>query len=96
MSKLERPSLRGVAADAVRRALGYKASSALRRSYSAPESERRRLGKAFAPEMVNSVLRRICAAAGDGRNFVAQRVTGNSRRVSRALSGASLQLTEAT
>ncbi|WP_334510096.1 surface carbohydrate biosynthesis protein [Bradyrhizobium sp. AZCC 1693] len=95
-SKLERPSLRGVAADAVRRALGYKASSALRRSYSAPESERRRLGKAFAPEMVNSVLRRICAAAGDDRNFVAQRVTGNSRRVSRALSGASLQLTEAT
>jgi surface carbohydrate biosynthesis protein len=95
-STLERPSLRGVAADAVRRALGYKASSALRRSYSTPENECRRLGKAFAPEMVNSVLRRICAAAGDGRNFVAQRVTGNSRRVSRALSGASLQLTEAT
>jgi hypothetical protein len=42
------------------------------------------------------VLRRICAVAGDGRNFVARRVTGNSRRVSRALSGASLQLTEAT
>ena len=95
-SALARPSLRGVAAEAVRRALGYKASSALRRSYSAPENERRRLGKAFAPEMVNSVLRRICAAAGDGRNFVAQRVTGNSRRMSRSLSGASLQLAEAT
>lgn len=94
-STLERPSLRGVAAEAVRRALGYKASSALRRSYSAAENERRRLGKAFGPEMVNSVLRRICAASGDGRNFVAQRVTGNSRRTSRALSGASLQLTEA-
>jgi surface carbohydrate biosynthesis protein len=93
---LSRLSLRGVAAEAVRRALGYKASSALRRSYSAPENERRRLGKAFTPEMVNSVLRRICAASGDGRNFVAQRVTGNSRRMSRALSGASLQLMEAT
>lgn len=95
-STLERPSLRGVAVEAVRSAIGYKASSALRRSYSTPESERRRLGKAFAPEMVNLVLQRICAAAGDGRNFVAQRATGNSRRVSRALSGASLQLTEAT
>lgn len=95
-SALPQPSLRGAAAEAVRRALGYKASSALRRSYSAPENERRRLGKAFAPEMVNSVLRRICAAAGDGRSFVAQRVTGNSRRLSRSLSGASLQLTEAT
>jgi surface carbohydrate biosynthesis protein len=92
---LSRPSLRGVAAEAVRRALGYQASSALRRSYSAPENERRRLGKAFTPEMVNSVLQRICAASGDGRNFVAQRVAGNSRRMSRALSGASLQLTEA-
>jgi hypothetical protein len=90
-----RPSVRGAAAEAVRRALGYKASSALRRSYSAPENERRRLGKAFAPEMVNSVLQRICAAAGDGRNFVAHRTMGNSRRVSRAMSGASLQLTEA-
>jgi surface carbohydrate biosynthesis protein len=92
----ERPSLRGVAAEAVRRALGYKASSALRRSYSAVENEHRRLGKAFGPGMVNAVLRRICAVSGDGRNFVAQRVTGNSRRLSRALSGASLQLTEAT
>jgi hypothetical protein len=42
------------------------------------------------------VLRRVCAAAGDGRNFVAQRVTRNSRRMSWSLSGASLQLTEAT
>lgn len=95
-SPLSRPSLRGVAATMVRRALGYKGSSALRRSYGTPESERRRQGKTFAPEMVNSVLRRVCAASGDGRNFIAQRVTGNSRRMSRALSGASLQLTEAT
>lgn len=93
--RVPRPSVRGAAAEAVRRALGYKASSALRRSYSAPENERRRLGKAFAPEMVNSVLQRICAAAGDGRNFVAHRTMGNSRRASRAMSGASLQLTEA-
>jgi len=94
-SQLPQPSLRGVAAEAIRRVLGYKTSSALRRSYSAPENERRRLGKAFAPEMVNSALQRICAASGDGRNFVAQRVTGNTRWMSRALSGASLQLTEA-
>jgi surface carbohydrate biosynthesis protein len=94
-SKLERPSLRGSAAETVRGILGYKASSALRRSYSAPENERRRLGKAFGPELVNAALRRVCAAAGDGRNFVAQRVTGNSRRMSWALSGASLQLAEA-
>jgi hypothetical protein len=92
---LPRPSLRGVAAEAIRRVLGYKASSALRRSYSAPENERRRLGKAFAPDAVNSVLQRVCAASGDGRKFLAQRATGHTRRGSRALSGASLQLTEA-
>lgn len=91
-----RPSLRGVAAGAVRRALGYRASSALRRSYSNPAIERRRLAKAFALEMVNSVLQRICTAAGDGRHFVAQRVTKNASGASRSLSGASLQLVEAT
>jgi surface carbohydrate biosynthesis protein len=96
MPALPRPSFRGVAAENVRRALGYKASSALRRSYGAPENERRRLGKAFAPDMVNSVLRRICTVAGDGRNFVASRVTGGSIWAARAMSGASLQLTEAT
>lgn len=94
-STLPQPSLRGVAAEAIRRVLGYKASTALRRSYSAPENERRRLGKAFAPDMVNPVLQRICAASGDGRKFLAQRVTGHTRRISRTLSGASLQLTEA-
>jgi surface carbohydrate biosynthesis protein len=93
---LPRPSVRGIAAETVRRALGYKTSSALRRSYSAPENERRRLGKAFAPEMVNAVLRRICAASGDGRNFVARQVMGRSRWIARAMSGASLQLTEAS
>jgi hypothetical protein len=93
---LPRPSVRGVAAETVRHALGYKTSSALRRSYSAPENERRRLGKAFAPEMVNAVLRRICAASGDGRNFVARQVMGRSRWIARAMSGASLQLTEAS
>jgi hypothetical protein len=92
---LPRPSARGLAAETARRALGYKASAALRRSYGSPENERRRLGKAFAPDLVNSVLRRVSAAAGDGRNFVAQQVTGGSRRISRAVSGASLQLMEA-
>lgn len=93
---LPRPSIRSVVAALARRTLGYKASSALRRSYSAPEHERSRLGKAFAPEMVNPVLERLCAASGDGRKFVAQRAVGNSRRTARAMSGASLQLTEAT
>jgi surface carbohydrate biosynthesis protein len=92
---LPRPSARGLLAQVVRRTLGYKASSALRRSYSPPESERRRLGKAFAPEMVNSVLRRVNAASAEGRNFVAQRATGTSRRTARTMSGASLQFTEA-
>jgi surface carbohydrate biosynthesis protein len=90
-----RPSARGLLAQVVRRTLGYQASSALRRSYSSPENERRRLGKAFAPEMVNSVLRRINVASVDGRNFVAQRATGASRRTARTMSGASLQFTEA-
>ena len=93
-SSLPQPSLRGTVAELVRRTLGYKASSMLRRRYSSPENERRRLGKAFAPAMVDSVLQRVCAASGDGRRFVAQRVTGDTRRASRALSGASLQLTE--
>jgi surface carbohydrate biosynthesis protein len=90
------PSMRGIAAAAVRRVLGYKASSALRRSYSAPDAERRRLGKAFGPDLVDAVLQRICAAATDGQNFVVQTAAGHSRRTSRALSGASLQLMEVT
>jgi surface carbohydrate biosynthesis protein len=88
------PSPRGAVAGAVRGTLGYKVSSALRRAYSAPEIESRRLGKAFSAEMVNSVLGRICTATGDGRHFVAQQVMGTSRRASKAMSGASLQLTE--
>lgn len=92
---LARPSARGLVAETVRRTLGYKTSTALRRSYGSPENERRRLGKAFAPDLVDSVLRRVSAAAGDGRNFVAQRATGGSRRISRAVSGASMRLMEA-
>jgi surface carbohydrate biosynthesis protein len=90
-----RPSARGLAAGAVRRTLGYKTSSALRRSYGSAENERRRAGKAFTPEMVNQVLHRIDAASGDGRRFAVRRVTGESRRVARVMSGVSLQLTEA-
>jgi hypothetical protein len=91
---LPRPSARGLVAETARRTLGYKASAALRRRYGSPENERRRLGKAFAPDLVNSVLGRVSAAAGDGRNFVARQVMGNSRRTSKAMSGASMQLTE--
>lgn len=89
-----RSSLRGVAAETVRRTLGYRASSVLRRSYGNPETERRRLAKAFAPDLVNAVLQRVCAAAGDGRHFAVQRATAGSYRISRLLSGASLQFAE--
>lgn len=92
---LPRPSARGLAATAVRRTLGYSASSVLRRRFGSAENERRRLGKAFGPDAVNSVLRRLDAACADGRSFVAQRVTGSSRWATRAISGASLQFTEA-
>jgi surface carbohydrate biosynthesis protein len=93
---LPRPSPRGVLAETVRRCFGYKASSALRRGYGSADNERRRLGKAFAPDAVNSVLGRISAASRDSRNFVAQKATVSSRWAARAMSGASLQLTEAT
>jgi surface carbohydrate biosynthesis protein len=92
---LPTPSMRGLVAARLRRALGYKASAALRRSYSSAESERRRLGKAFAPDMVNSVLGRVCAASEDGGIFVARSVAGTSRGAGRTLSGTSLQLIEA-
>jgi surface carbohydrate biosynthesis protein len=91
---LPRPSARGLAAETVRRALGYKASSALRRSYGSTENERRRLGKVFTREAVDLVLRRINAASVDGRKFLARSATGNSRWTARAMSGASLQLVE--
>jgi surface carbohydrate biosynthesis protein len=94
-SALPPPSARGIAAETVRRVLGYKASSALRRSYGSADNERRRLGKAFTPETVNSVLQRIRIASVDGRNFVAKNATGDSFRATRAMSGASLQLMEA-
>ena len=89
------PSVRGLLAQAVRRTLGHKASSALRRACGSSEDERRRLGKAFAPDAVNLVLRRINGASAEKKNFVAQRATGRSRWTARAMSGSSLQLTEA-
>ena len=89
------PSLRGRTAAAVRRAFGYQASSMLRRSYGSAENERRRAGKVFAPDAVNLILRRIDKASEDGRRFNAARVTGDTRSQARALSGASLQLSEA-
>lgn len=92
---VSRPSMRGLFAAKIRRTLGYKASAALRRSYGSAESERRRLGKAFAADTVNSVLRRVCAASGDSGTFVARSVTSSSSSARRALSGASLQLTQA-
>ncbi len=92
---LPRPSVRGLLTNAARRMLGHKASSALRRAYGSPENERRRSDKAFGPEMVNSVLQRISVAAADGRNFVAHSASTTSRVSARAMSGTSLQLTEA-
>ncbi|MBR0694885.1 surface carbohydrate biosynthesis protein [Bradyrhizobium lablabi] len=90
-----RPSARGTVAGMVRRTLGYKAGAALRRGYGSAETDRRRAGKAFAPDTVNAVLQRIDAASADGRNFAAQRVTGSSWQAARAVSGLSMQLTEA-
>lgn len=89
------PSARGLLAQAVRRTLGHKTSSALRRACGSSEDERRRLGKAFAPDAVNLVLRRINGASAEKKNFVAQRATGRSRWTARAMSGSSLQLAEA-
>jgi hypothetical protein len=89
------PTARGLLAQAVRRTLGHRASSALRRACGSSEDERRRLGKAFAPDAVNLVLRRINAASAEKKSFVAQRATGSSRWTARAMSGSSLQFTEA-
>jgi hypothetical protein len=46
--------------------------------------------------MVGAVLRRIDAASVDGRRFSVRRVAGDTRRMARVVSGASLQLTEAS
>lgn len=92
---LPRPSSRGRAVAMARSALGYKASSALRRRFGSAEIERRRLGKTFAADMVGAVLDRIDAASVDGRRFSVRRVVADTRRMARVVSGASLQLTEA-
>jgi surface carbohydrate biosynthesis protein len=94
-AKASPPSPRGLAAATIRGTLGYKASSALRRSYGSADNERRRAGKVFAPEAVDLVLRRIDRASADGRKFVAQNAIGASRRAARMMSGMSLQLKEA-
>jgi hypothetical protein len=79
-----------------RATLGYKATSALRRRFGSPEIERRRLAKSFAVDMVGAVLGRIDAASVDGRRFSVRRVVGDTRRMAGAVSGGSLQLTEAS
>jgi surface carbohydrate biosynthesis protein len=91
-----RPSLRGRAVAMARATLGYKATSALRRRFGSPEIERRRLAKSFAVDMVGAVLGRIDAASVDGRRFSVRRVVGDTRRMAGAVSGGSLQLTEAS
>ncbi|QIO32746.1 surface carbohydrate biosynthesis protein [Bradyrhizobium sp. 1(2017)] len=89
-----RPTLRGLAANAVRRTLGHGASSLLRRTYGSAESERRRAGKTFDVETVNAILQRLDKASVDHRRFVAQPAV--DERATRRTSGASLQLAEAT
>lgn len=89
------PSLRGVIADVVRRTLGYKVSAALRRRLGSSETDSRRAGKAFAAGAVNEILQRIDAASGDGRRFSACS-TNDGSSMTRAMSGHSLQLIEAT
>jgi surface carbohydrate biosynthesis protein len=88
-----RPSLRGLVAGTVRRKLGHRVSSLLRRAYSSAESERRRAGKAFDVDMVNSILQRLDGASADRRRFVARPAV--NVRIKRMISGASLQLAEA-
>ncbi|MBK3665701.1 hypothetical protein JJE66_31340 [Bradyrhizobium diazoefficiens] len=93
---LPRPSLRGRAIAMARTALGYRTSSALRRRFGSAEIEGRRLAKTFAEAMIGAVLSRIDAASVDGRRFSVRKVVGDTRRMARAVSGASLQLTEAS
>lgn len=88
-----RPSGRGMAADAIRAALGYRLSSAVRRSYGSKDEQRRRLGKAFSIELVNAILQRLDSASGDTRRFFARVATAGSTRT-RTMSGASLELTQ--
>ncbi|MBM7484099.1 surface carbohydrate biosynthesis protein [Bradyrhizobium sp. USDA 3686] len=90
---LPSPSVRGLMASAVRRTLGHRASSVLRRSYSSTESERRRAGKVFDVGTVNAILQRLDAASVDRQRFVARPAT--NVRTRRMVSGASLQLAEA-
>ncbi|QPF93876.1 surface carbohydrate biosynthesis protein [Bradyrhizobium commune] len=90
---LPAPSLRGLAADAVRRTLGHRASALLRRTTSSAENERRRAGKVFDVEAVNAILQRLDGASVDRRRFVARPAV--SERMKRMASGASLQLAEA-
>jgi surface carbohydrate biosynthesis protein len=91
---LPRVSARGRAVAALRRALGYRGSSALRRWFGPIETQHRRLGKAFGLDVVNSALRRIDAASPDARTFVARYACGNSKWSATTMSGASLELTE--
>ncbi|MGV7214030.1 surface carbohydrate biosynthesis protein [Bradyrhizobium sp. UFLA05-112] len=86
-----RPSARGMAAGAIRGALGYRLSAAVRRSYGSKDEQRRRLGKTFSSELVNTILLRLDSASGDARRFVAQVATVKSTRA-RMMSGASLEL----
>ncbi|KJC34256.1 hypothetical protein UB31_39430 [Bradyrhizobium sp. LTSP849] len=85
------PSLRGLTAAVARRALGHRASKALRHFYGSAEGERRRAGKVFGDGLVNTILQRIDAASVDRRRFVA-RTPADVR--SDMFSGASLQLAE--
>ncbi|MBU6462889.1 MAG: hypothetical protein KGR71_09700 [Proteobacteria bacterium] len=96
LSHSPQPSLRGRAVGLARVTLGYEVSSLLQRCFGSAKAARRRLGKAFAMETVSDILRRIDAASADGRRFSARHVVGNNRRITRVMSGASLQLVEAT
>ncbi|MBH5401211.1 hypothetical protein HZZ13_26000 [Bradyrhizobium sp. CNPSo 4010] len=93
---LPRLSSRGRAVAMTRAALGYKASSAIRRRLGSAEIELRRQKKAFTVDAVGAVLQRIDAVAADGRQFFVREVVGDTRWMARVISGASLQLIEAS
>lgn len=86
-------SLRGLVAGALRRTLGHRASSFLRRSYSSAESERRRAGKTFDVETVNAILQRLNVASADRGRFFARIATVKGAGA-RTISGASLELAQ--
>ncbi len=89
------PSLRGMAAHALRSALGHRMSGTLRRTFANADVERRREGKVFTLDDVNRVLERIGRVAPQGARWRALGAEPAAGRARRLHSRASLELREA-